>query len=103
MGAILYIIDDDFKQEKNFGYIDDYCLDIIVKRSTQNNFVCLSFILGYENTFFNSAQMDVIKAEIERLYSQFQEKKIIDVLNKIKNAIDFAKKDPPSYLLFEGD
>jgi hypothetical protein len=103
MGAILSVIDDDFKQEKEFGYIDDHCLDMIVDKSTKNDFMCLSFILGYENTIFNSAQMEMIESELEKLYSYFKEKNIIEVLDKIKYAIKFARRNPPSYLLFDGD
>ena len=103
MGAILKIIDDDFKTEKNFGYIEDYLLDIIVQKSSEKSFVCLNYILGYENTCFNSAQIEAIEKELDILYNELKDKNILKTLDKIKEAIAFSKIDPPSYLLFEGD
>lgn len=103
MGTILSVIDDDFHKEKEFGYINDQYLDLIVKKSDEKSFVCLSYVLGFENTIFNSAQIQEIERELEKLYACFIDERVIEVLDKIRNAIDFSKKDPPSYLLFEGD
>ena len=103
MGTILSVIDDDFNKEKEFGYIEDVHLSSIVKKSNENSLSCLRNILGYENTIFNSAQMNDIENEIDKLSQCFKDKKIIEILENIKDAISFAKKDPPSYLFFEGD
>ncbi len=103
MGAFLYIIDDNFNKEKEYGYIKDDILDPIIKISKEGDFNCLSCVLGYENTIFNSSQMEEIKKELNILISHFQDQNIKHNLKKIKEAIEFAEKDPPLYLLFEGD
>jgi hypothetical protein len=103
MGAFLSVINDDFQKEKEFCYIEDYLLNIIVQKSDELSFTCLSYVLGYENTIFNSAQMEEIETELKKLTSLFTDSNNLKILNKIKEAIEFALKDPPSYLLFEGD
>ncbi|WP_419657647.1 uncharacterized protein Dvar_67970 [Desulfosarcina variabilis str. Montpellier] len=103
MGAILSVIDDDFQKIKNYGYIEDKFLTTITKIADDNSCICLSYILGFENTVFNSAQMEDIIAELKKIYPFFNDDKTIKILDNIKAAIDFALKDPPLYLLFEGD
>lgn len=103
MGAVLLVIDDDCVVEKKYCYIEDRYLDRIVEKSKEKNFDCLSYVLWYENTMFNSVQMEVIEQEVKSLKSCFDDNDMIVIFNTILEAINFAKKDPPLYLLFEGD
>lgn len=103
MGAILSVVNDNFIKEKEYGYIKDSILESVIEKSQDQSFDCLSYVLIYENTLFNSLQMDEIKKELVILSGCFDDQEILEILLNIEKAIDFAKKDPPLYLLFEGD
>ena len=103
MGAILCIVNDDFEKEKDYGHIPDHILEPIIEEAKNQSFTCLRYVLMYENTCFNSEQIEDITKEIEILDSIFQEEEFKKVFRKILSAIDYAQKDPPLYLLFEGD
>ncbi|CAB1076857.1 hypothetical protein D1AOALGA4SA_4654 [Olavius algarvensis Delta 1 endosymbiont] len=103
MGALLFIVNDDFEKEKDYGHIPDYILEPIIEEAKKQSFTCLRYVLIYENTCFNSEQMEDIKKEIEILDSIFKDRQYKTVFRKILSAIEYAQKDPPLYLFFEGD
>jgi hypothetical protein len=103
MGAFVNIIDDEFNTEKEFGYIDDYCIQLISKQAIDSSCMLTTYVLGYENTIFNSAQIEDFEVEINKLQRAIHDSRAIDALLKIKSAIDYSKKDPPLYILFDAD
>jgi len=103
MGVVLRIVGDDFQEEKNYGYIDDDTLIPIINAAKTIEANCLSNVMCYENTMFNGNQMEQILNEIEQIKDYTKEEKINGSLETIKNAIDYARQDPPLYLLFDGD
>lgn len=104
MGAVLLIVDDDFKVIESFGYLADPVLQPIVEKADDLGLPYIGSILYYENTLFNSCQRERMRPEIQKLRSSgICSAKVSDGLREIERACDYADSEDLLYVLFSGD
>lgn len=99
MGVNIGIIDKELQWKKDFAYIDNRVIDIIMDQSSINKFKCLKYLDKCDNTYFNNKQRSQLQKEIEVLNSILPSE-IIKALNDCMLELQ-ALKD--HYFGFIGD
>lgn len=69
MGVNIGITNKDLYWKKDFGYIDNSKIDIILGQASKNNFKCLKYLDKCDHTYFNRNQWKQLQKEIEALES----------------------------------
>ena len=94
----LFAVDQRFNKEKSFGRFSCKKFKIIIERSKEKGFECLSFISLDQCTFFNDCQAIKIIEEIA-FFGDFHD--VNPVVESIKSASNYILNDSYTYLLFK--
>lgn len=96
---IFSIIDEFNEYEKVYKDIDCESLKLLVKEAERLNFDCLAFISSDVDTIFNQIQMRDILKELDILRKNTKVNQ--ELIDKIKEAIDYGLLEDYHYLKFE--
>lgn len=101
MGVNIGITSKELYWKKDFGYIDNSMIDIILDQSKKNNFKCLKYLDKCDHTYFNSKQWSQLQKEIEILEANGILP--IDIIRALKDCLLEVQFLKDYYFSFIGD
>ncbi len=86
---------------KDYGYVEDSLVDVIIREILVEGSKCFKYIDKYDNTFFNSKQWSQLKKEIDTLKSNPNIPN--EIVIALYDCLDEVKGLPDQYFGFIGD